>query len=283
MLDYHPPKSVVVGIDGSDAAVRAALWAADKVAGTDTALRLLCISEQTLTDNPREAQRALVTAEAAVNDAYRAIDATGKPVKVEMQILDGRPVPALIHASDPTTLLCVGGTGSTHPGDDGFGSTAAELLRSAPCSVAVVRGRRDVAATDDRRIVAAVSESLDESNGVLQAAFEEAQRRNAPLAVVAAWQSGFDDLQNDRAIDDSDRLARHRLDRELALWTPRYPEVDLRAVVVYGTFLSYLSKHARTIEMVMVGAAHARELQQLVGPAGALALRGSDFSLLLVR
>jgi hypothetical protein len=58
MLDYHPPKSVVVGIDGSDAAVRAALWAADKVAGTDTALRLLCISEQTLTDNPREAQRA---------------------------------------------------------------------------------------------------------------------------------------------------------------------------------------------------------------------------------
>ncbi|MBV8292767.1 MAG: hypothetical protein JOY55_13340 [Mycobacterium sp.] len=131
--------------------------------------------------------------------------------------------------------------------------------------------------------MAAVSESLDESNGVLQVAFEEAQRRNAPLAVVAAWQSGFDDLQNDRAIDDSDRLARHRLDRELALWTPRYPEVDLRAVVVYGTFLSYLSKHARTIEMVMVGAAHARELQQLVGPAGALALRGSDFSLLLVR
>ena len=49
MLDYRPPKSVVVGIDGSDAAV----WAADKVAGTDTALRLLCINEQTLTDNPR--------------------------------------------------------------------------------------------------------------------------------------------------------------------------------------------------------------------------------------
>ena len=64
---------------------------------------------------------------------------------------------------------------------------------------------------------------------------------------------------------------------------PRYPEVEARTAVVYGTFLSYLTEHAKTIQMVVIGPAHAREMQQLVGPAGALALRCSDFSLLVVR
>lgn len=282
MSGYPPPKSVVAGIDGSQAAVCAALWAADKVAGTDIPLRLLYISDQDRSASPREAQKALATAEGTLDDAYGAIDAMGKPVKVEMQILDGRPVPALIHASNPTTLLCVGGTGSVHPKDDGLGSTAAELVHSAPCSVAVIRGRHSGPVTDGRWIVARVGESPDDSD-VLQMAFEEARRRSAPLVVVSAWQSGFNDLQNDQAIDDQDRLARDLLDRDLAPWMPRYPEVEVRTVVVYGTFLNYLTEHAKTIQFVVVGGTHAREVQQLVGPAGALALRCSDFSFLVVR
>jgi nucleotide-binding universal stress UspA family protein len=276
MFEYRPPKSVVVGVDGSQAAVRAALWAADMVAGFDNPLRLLYIREQNRTDT-----QALATAEGALHDAYSAIDAMEKPVKVEMQILDGRPAPALIDASDPTTLLCVGGTGSTHSEDDGLGSTAAELVQSAPCSVAVIRDRNSGPVMDGRSIVAVVDESQNNSN-VLQMAFQEAQRLNAPLVVVSAWQSGFDDLEDDLAIDERDRLARDLLDRDLAPWMPRYPEVDVRTVVAYGTFLNYLTEHAKTIQSVIVGA-HAREVQQLVGPAGAHALRCSDFSLLVVR
>ena len=44
MFENYPPKSVVVGIDGSQAAVRAAQWAVDEVADTDTPLRLLNIT-----------------------------------------------------------------------------------------------------------------------------------------------------------------------------------------------------------------------------------------------
>ncbi|BBY20266.1 hypothetical protein [Mycobacterium stomatepiae] len=41
MFDRYPPKSVIVGVDGSAAAIRAARWAVDEVAGTDIPLRLL--------------------------------------------------------------------------------------------------------------------------------------------------------------------------------------------------------------------------------------------------
>jgi nucleotide-binding universal stress UspA family protein len=83
MFETFPPKSVVVGIDGSQAAVRAALWAVDEVAGTDVPLRLLYVRELSPTASRSETRAAMLTAEEAVYDAYNAINAVGKPVKVE--------------------------------------------------------------------------------------------------------------------------------------------------------------------------------------------------------
>lgn len=282
MLDPRLPKSVIVGIDGSTAALRAALWAADRVAGTDTLVRLLYIKSEHLVTSPLDVDTTRAAAEAAVYEARSAIDTIEKPVKVDVEIRPGQPVPALIRASNEAALLCVGGTGSAHPGGDGFGCTAAELVQSAHCSVAVVRDHHVSAPTEGRCIVAWVDEPPNDSK-VLQTAFEEAQRRNAPLVVMTAWRSGFDDLQDDRAIDENDQLARSLLDHHLARWMPHYPVVEVRADAAYGTFLNYLTEHAQSIQLFIVGAEHARELQQLVGPAGALALRRSDFSLLVVR
>ena len=58
MFESHSPKSVVIGVDGSQAAVRAALWAADEVAGADIPLRLLYIREP----NPKTLQLVVVGA-----------------------------------------------------------------------------------------------------------------------------------------------------------------------------------------------------------------------------
>jgi nucleotide-binding universal stress UspA family protein len=96
----------------SQAALRAALWAVDEVASTDIPLRLLYIRDLSPTAGGGETQAATATAEEAVYDAYNAINAVGKPVKVEMDIVEGHPVPALIQASESTALLCVGDTGS---------------------------------------------------------------------------------------------------------------------------------------------------------------------------
>lgn len=282
MFEVFPPKSVVVGIDGSQAAVRAALWAVDEVAGTDIPLRLLYIRELRPTPSRSEARTAIETAEQAVYDAYHAITATGKPVKVEMEIVEGRPVPALIRASDSTPMLCVGDTGAGQSSRAGFGSTAAELVRSAHCSVAVVRGDRNREPTDSRMIVAHVAGSADDDN-VLEFAFEEASRRSAPLVVMTAWRSGFDDLQNDRLIVDHERRMRAIVNRYVALCTPHYPGVDVRSIAAHGTFFDYLTEHAETVQLVVVGANQAREVQQLIGSDGDHVLQHSDFCLLVAR
>ncbi len=61
-----------------------------------------------------------------------------------------------------------------------------------------------------------------------------------------------------------------------------YPEVEADTIALEGPFLDYLAEHAASIQLVMVGAARTGEVRQLLGPAGALALRDSDFSLLIV-
>jgi nucleotide-binding universal stress UspA family protein len=281
MFETFPPKSVVVGIDGSQAAVRAALWAVDEVAGTDVPLRLLYVRELSPTASRSETRAAMLTAEEAVYDAYNAINAVGKPVKVEMEIIEGRPVPALIHAMESTPLICVGDTGSGRSSPAGFGSTVTELVHSAHCSVAVVRGDHDEQA-ERRWIVVHVDGSADDAD-VLEFAFHEANRRNAPLVVMTAWPAGFDDLQNDRVVEDHERRIRATLDRCIGLCTPHYPEVQVRTVAAHGTFLNYLTEHAKAIQLVVVGATQTSEVQQLVGPNADHALRHSDFALLVVR
>ena len=281
MFENFPPKSVVVGIDGSQAAIRAARWAANEVAGTDNPLQLLYIRDIEFAATRAETRDALATAEAAVYDAYNAVESLGKPVKVEMMVVEARPVPYLINASDSTPLLCIGNTGSG-TSRTGFGSTAAQLVHSAHCSVAVVRGEYNEDRSQSRWIVAHVVGSPDDGD-TLDRAFEEAERRNAPLVVLTAWQSPFDLLQDDRKIFEHDRRMRAILDRDVAVRTPHFPEVQVRTVTAFGTLLSYLADHAADVEVVIVGGNQACVIQEIVGPTGALALRHSDFTLLVVR
>jgi len=100
---------------------------------------------------------------------------------------------------------------------------------------------------------------------------------------VTAYESGFDLLQNDRILYEHDRRMQAILDRDVAVRAPDYPEVDVRTVTAYGTFLTYLAAHANSIQLVIVGANQACEVHQLVDSSGAVALRDSDFSLLVAR
>ena len=274
MFDRYPPKSVVVGVDGSQAAIRAARWAVDEVAGTDIPLRLLYVTKTNPSASPREARAALVAAEEVVHDAYRAIEEMGKPLKVETELIHGHPVPTLIAASRSTRLLCVGDTGAAQHPNAWLGSTAKELAQAGHCSVAIVRGdRRDTGAMGGGWIVALVDESPDGVE-VLELAIHESRHRRAPLRVLTAAQSRSVDIQQDRGPVTRDPHLKRCMDN--------YPEVEIDTLVLEGSFLDYLVEHAASIQLAVVGAARTGEVQQLLGAAGALALRASDFSLLVV-
>lgn len=86
---------MVVGIDGSHAAVGAALWAVDEAISRDIPLRLLYAIDQTARadTDPQDAAHQLATAEQAVRHVSTAVESTEKPVKIEVEILKSRPTP----------------------------------------------------------------------------------------------------------------------------------------------------------------------------------------------
>ncbi|UMB70879.1 universal stress protein [Mycobacterium paraterrae] len=281
MLDSFAPKSVIVGIDGSDAAIRAAQWAVDEVADTDVPLRLLYVRDLNSGASRAETRAAFEAGEAAVYAAYDAVVAMGQAVKIEMEIVEGRPVPMLVQASKSTQLICVGDVGAGRLSPAGFGSTATELIQHAHCSVAVVRG--GMPHHDEKRsVVAYVVGSLDDEFAV-QRGFEEAERRDAPLVLMMAWRSGLEDLQDDAALTEQERRKHDVLDHYAALWSPHYPRVTVRTVVKYGPFLNYLADNAASVQVAVVGATAVHELRKLISPAADPALRHSDFTVIVAR
>ncbi|HTQ20939.1 universal stress protein, partial [Mycobacterium sp.] len=141
------PLSVVVGIDGSKAAIQAALWAVDEALSRDVPLRLLYAIEPDDASGPHMAARKLAIAENAVRYAFTAVEAAGTPVKIEVEITQERPITALIRASTSAAMVCVGAVGVHHFRPGRVGSTAAALASSAHCAVAVIRSEQTAGRT----------------------------------------------------------------------------------------------------------------------------------------
>lgn len=272
MSEKFSPPSIVVGIDGSRGAVQAALWAIDEAVSREVPLRLLSVA-----DTP-DGQAA---AEVAVRAAAAAVEEAGRTVRLETQVIVGAPTPTLIDASATAAMICIGAEGLKHFDHNRVGSTAATLVTSARCPVAVVRG----AGLPDTEGAGWVVVELDEtpdSAAVLQFGVSEARLRNAALRVLGSWQSRYTDIHDSHAVADGNRLVRAQLDRRLSHWKHLYPDLDVRPVAIHGSALTYLSKHAAEIGLVVVGAPNATGVGELLGPMGLTALHDTDCTILVV-
>jgi nucleotide-binding universal stress UspA family protein len=271
----------VVGIDGSRAAINAALWAVDEAVSRDIPLRLVYAIDSTdKSDTDTEgAARKRASAELSVRHAFTAVESTDKPVKIEAEILQGHPTLVLRDASQAAAMLCVGSIGLNHFTDSRVGSTAATLVTWAHCPVAMIRRQGGATSSTPGWVVVEVDESVD--TRILQLGVEEARLRGAPLRVITAWHSRFTDIHDDRAASEGNRMVRARLDRSLACWRRRYPDLDLRSVAVNGSAVNYLAKHAADIQLVVVGCGDRGDVDDLLGPTGSAALHDTDCSLLI--
>ena len=176
-------------------------------------------------------------------------------------------------------MVGVGSIGLKHSAHGRIGSTAAALASSAHCPVAIVRGH-DPLQTEQQWVVAELDEA-PASEGVLRRALEQAQRRGAPLRVLVTWQSRFGDVHDGHAVADGNRLAKAQLDRRLAHWRKRYPDLNVQAVAVHGCTLNFLTKNASSIQLLVAGHERAQGINALVGPPGYAALHNGNRSLLI--
>ena len=272
MSEQLTSASIVVGIDGSRTAVRAALWAIDEATSRDIPLRLVAAANS-------PAERA--DAELAVRSAASAVEATGRPVALETHVFDGEPTPILLKHSGTAAMVCVGAVGRTHFDRNRVGSTTGALVAAAHCPIAVVRGDNESVAEPGGWVVVELDETPD-SAAVLQFGVAEARLRHAPLRVLGAWQSRYTDVHDSHAVADGNHLVRSQLDRRLSQWRHLYPDLDAKPVAIHGSALSYLSKHANEIQLVVVGAPNATGVGELLGPMGLTTLNDTDCTILVI-
>jgi nucleotide-binding universal stress UspA family protein len=249
-------KSVVVGVNGSQAAVNAAKWAIDEALSRQMRLRLVYVipRQQAQTGSAAISDWELERGEMALSQADCAIQSAGKPVEVETAILSGDPGQALINESQNAALICIGTARRGWASDGLLGPTATALVADAQCPVAVIRTNPDGSPTEVGVIAVVLSDEPD-NDEVVRHAMEEGRRRRATV---------------------------RQIDRRLNSWVRRYPDVHVQTVAA-GTGVRSGEPQGGAIELAVVGSADADEIAGLAAPNCHPIVGYPDCSVLVVR
>ena len=139
--------------------------------------------------DPDETSRRVAHAEILVQRMICAVHATTSLVKIEVEIVHGRPIPTLVRAAHSATIVCVGSVGFKRYGNGHLGSTAAGVIDAGLSAVAVVRA--DGAVRNRSRGAIAVEMIASQLNAaLLKTAIAEARARGAAIRVITCWQTG---------------------------------------------------------------------------------------------
>lgn len=256
MTPLQSDKPVIVGVDGSQAAIDAATWAVDEAVSRGAPLRLIHVSTTRQARRPA-AEDCMLDVERAESALYRAemaIKDTGKPIQIQTATRRGRPECVLIDESHRAALVCVGSEGKGPCTRAPLGSTAAALAKHAHCPVAIVRfgGARQA----DNGWIVAVQNDEPDNDEVVHLAMEEGRLRRAPVLLI------------DMRIDS---------------WVRRYPDVHVQTVAARRGGTRRRENRSDSIQLAVVGSADADHLAQIVWPDYHPLLGDADRSVLLIR
>jgi nucleotide-binding universal stress UspA family protein len=176
--------TVIVGIDGSQAAIHAAKWAADEASGRAVPLLMLAVLKATH-PSAKDYDRDLAHAEASLRAARAAVEAKEIPLKIETDILRGQPGVILVSESDHAEMVCVGSTGIDRYSRALLGSTATEVAEKAHCPVAVIRSQPHQPGPAINWIVVMLDDS-PERDVVVDEAMREAELRRLPVLAIGS-------------------------------------------------------------------------------------------------
>ncbi|WP_031524645.1 universal stress protein [Streptomyces sp. NRRL F-5123] len=210
-------KPLTVGVDGSDASLRALDWAVDEAARLELPLRILHASlwDRYVRPAPRLAavRPGQPAADEAVVDAARErATRLGPGVPLTVQDVPDDPFGALLRAAPEAYALVVGNRGRGELTDVLLGSVGLTVAGRAPCPVVVVRGRDANVAGRFGRVTLGVG-GPDDAADAVRFAFRTARARGARVEAVHAWRSPDGDAGGGRAgaervVDDALRDAR---------------------------------------------------------------------------
>lgn len=253
MADDTAWAPVVVGIDGSDAAIAAAQWAAAEAAHREVPLRLVFAlpgqGGPTVAD--LEAEHAY--AKAALRAARAAVESSGQLVKIETDLAKGSPSAVLIDESRTASMVCVGSTGIGAVSRRVLGSTATDVAQQAHCSSAIIRTPHAPSSSGADWIAVAVDDSaLDDT--VVEFAMAEAVLRHAPILAVGVWSEDFGDTPYDE------------LDRRVQVWRDRHSGVHIYPVATRSTLARFLAENTEeSVQLAVISNRDTHQVAHIIG------------------
>jgi nucleotide-binding universal stress UspA family protein len=209
-------------------------------------------------------------AETALRQAHAAIEATGRPVKVETVVLRGDVDEALAEETRGASMICVGSVGVGRISRVLFGSTAVSLATRAHCPVAIIRTLSDAPAPS-RGWIAVVVNDEPGNDAVLQTAMDEARVRGEAVVALGAWQRDLGQMPYDE------------LDRRVSDWMNRYPDVDVHPIATHTGMASFLETTDEAISLAVIGSADVDRAPSLIGPRSHAILAHAECSILVLR
>ncbi|MFK3728709.1 universal stress protein [Streptomyces sp. NPDC088090] len=261
------PGSVVAGVDGSEDALSAALWAAEEAFLRGSALFLVHATDtdalarylfQAQIDESRRTGREILDRTA------EAVSAHHPEVTVVKELSERPPSEALRHAAALTGTIVVG-----HRGRGGFaslllGSVGLRTAATASTPVVVVRGH---AGTEHPGVVLAGMRD-DHDLGCARAAAHEALLRRQPLRLLhvwrTAWPSGERTVPRERPCDQAADHVRAQ-SRTTGLLREEFPDLKIETEGVKNPSVpGALVEASRDAAVLVVG---GRRGPRYLGPA----------------
>lgn len=252
---------VVVGVDGSESALRATRWAAREAARRDVDLRLVHVRQLPLLLPPSDLYAWELTDQGnkwlgAARDAALTV---APAVDVHTQLRTGQPGEELVAESEDAALVAVGSRGLGGFRSLLLGSVANVLAAHGHCPVVVLRGRSGDTDAPGRGPVVVGADGTPSSANAVEFALDFAAAHGAEVVAVHAWtyEGLVDSWSPVPPSVDWDQIAatQHRMfDEQLAALHATHPDVPVRGVHFRGRPMDGILAQAEHARLVVVGA-----------------------------
>lgn len=279
---------VLVGIDGSEASLRAVEWVAADTAGTDAAITICFVVDlPVLIDVPAPhevRENADHYGRQTVDRALIRLHHLAPTTEAKGHLISGNPAAELLRMSAEADQVVLG----SHGGGGGFrqmvlGSVGAQVAAHAPCPVVVVRGER----RDGQAVVVGVDGSpLGER--ALEYAFDFAARHGLGVRAIHAYPSVALVPPVPATIvtprSELRQAAELLVERSVDAWSIKFPAVSVEPIAVPGSAAAALTEASKGSNLLVVGSrGHGGFAGLLLGSVSQAVLRHSDCPVAIVR
>ncbi|MDI2030253.1 universal stress protein [Saccharopolyspora sp. TS4A08] len=247
---------VLVGLDGSEPSLAAAVWAATEADLRHARMRLMAVGNDSAQDEELRA---------SLSNAAEHCREKCPQVEVVEAVEHGRPSEALVRSSAEACLLVVGSRGRGNLAEAVLGSVSTAVAMLARCPVAVIRERRTSFSVGP--VVVGVDGS-PASRSALRFAFDAATARQTDLVAILVWQPAHSGRSGRETLPGAVWFGLDDAQRELAAqleeWRASHPEVLVRESVRFGHPVEELVSSASHAQLLVVGHKGAGGFERLL-------------------